>query len=171
MHDTVPRQSRILGINPTSKGLGFIILEGRGSLIDWGVKTVRQDKNAGTVATIEKLIHRYHPTVIVVEDTAHRSSRRRGRIPALLNEVRLLADAYGIRFRAIPRASVHAAFAWSGKTTKYQIAVALVSQFPELSPRLPKPRRPWQSEDVRMSIFDSAALAVTHAATDRSYDV
>lgn len=167
MHDSLAIQARILSIDPTPKGLGFTILEGRDGLMDWGVKTVRQDKNAGTLAHVEKLINRFHPTTIVVEDTGHWSSRRRGRIRALLEEVRLLAAAYGIRFKRIPRALVHASFASLGRTTKYQIAVALTDKFPELSPRLPKPRKPWQSEDDRMAIFDAAALAVTHVEATR----
>ena len=34
-------------------------------------------------------------------------------------------------------------------------------RFPELAPRLPRSRKPWMSEDYRMSIFDAVALALT----------
>ena len=46
-------------------------------------------------------------------------------------------------------------------TTKREIAEAIVREFPELEPRLPPVRKIWMSEDVRMSIFDAAALAIT----------
>jgi hypothetical protein len=32
---------------------------------------------------------------------------------------------------------------------------------PELAPRLSRFRKPWMSEDYRMSIFDAVALALT----------
>ena len=36
-------------------------------------------------------------------------------------------------------------------------------QFPELEKRLPRVRKPWMSEDERMSIFDAVALAIAHS--------
>jgi hypothetical protein len=51
-------------------------------------------------------------------------------------------------------------FSESGASTKYEIAVAIAQRFPELAPRLPRFRKPWMSEDYRMSIFDAVALAI-----------
>jgi len=34
-------------------------------------------------------------------------------------------------------------------------------RFPELAPRLPRFRKPWMSEDYRMSIFDAVAFGLT----------
>ena len=42
-------------------------------------------------------------------------------------------------------------------TSKHDRAVALVECFPELRPRLPRKRKAWMSEDVRMRIFDALA--------------
>jgi hypothetical protein len=39
--------------------------------------------------------------------------------------------------------------------------VAIAKRFPELAPRLPRFRKPWMSEDYRMSIFDAVAMALT----------
>ena len=52
---------------------------------------------------------------------------------------------------------------WAGSdaTTKQEIAIAIAERFPELAPRLPRSRKPWMSEDYRMSIFDAVALALT----------
>ena len=44
---------------------------------------------------------------------------------------------------------------------KQEIAIAIAERFPELAPRLPRFRKPWMSEDYRMSIFDAVALALT----------
>ncbi len=45
---------------------------------------------------------------------------------------------------------------------KYGIAVALSDRFPELADRVPAKRKPWQSEDYRMSIFDAMALGLAY---------
>ena len=47
---------------------------------------------------------------------------------------------------------------------KDQIASAVAEQFPELLSILPPKRRPWQSEDYRMTIFDAAAVGIAYFA-------
>jgi len=48
-----------------------------------------------------------------------------------------------------------------GAPNKQEIAGAIAKRFPELAPRLPRFRKPWMSEDYRMSIFDAVGLAIT----------
>ena len=48
----------------------------------------------------------------------------------------------------------------SQTNTKHGRACILVERFPELNAFLPPFRKPWMSEDARMSIFDSLAFAV-----------
>ena len=38
---------RILAIAPSSRGFGFAVLEGQEKLVDWGVKSIKGDKNTG----------------------------------------------------------------------------------------------------------------------------
>jgi hypothetical protein len=68
---------------------------------------------------------------------------------------------------------VKQAFSESGASTKHEIAVAIAKRFPELAPRLPRFRKPWMSEDYRMSIFDAVAFGVTffHMPTNRKLRV
>src|ERR1017187_9108552 len=79
---------RVLGIAPSSYGCGFAVMEGKSALVDWGVKSVKGgDKNAQSLAHVGKLISRYRPDVIVVEDTRTKSSRRSARIRELIEEI------------------------------------------------------------------------------------
>ncbi len=41
------------------------------------------------------------------------------------------------------------------------MARAIAEQFPELVPRVPPVRKPWMSEDYRMSMFDAVGLGLT----------
>lgn len=59
--------------------------------------------------------------------------------------------------------------AFPGTANKHDIAVAIADRFPELAPRLPRVRKPWMSEDYRMSIFDAVGLALISGAHVQSH--
>jgi hypothetical protein len=48
------------------------------------------------------------------------------------------------------------------KLTKYERAQAVIKRFPILTQKLPPKRKPWESEDHRMSMFAAAALAMAY---------
>jgi hypothetical protein len=130
--------------------------------VDWGTKDVRKDKEQAALQRIEGLVRVYRPRVIVVEDCAHGESRRNPRVGRLTERILVAAQEFGLAGRAVPLAAVYRMFVRSGAGTKYEIASALVRAFPELMVRLPPKRKPWQSEDSRMSIFDAVALGLTY---------
>jgi Holliday junction resolvasome RuvABC endonuclease subunit len=152
---------RVLAIDPSTRGFGFAVLEGPERLIDWGVKETKTDKKRRTLKLIDDLIERYQPNVIVVEDYEGKGSRRCYRIQGLINDITKLAAKKNTKVRSFSRAKVKQAFSESGASTKYEIARAITNRFPELAPRLPRFRKPWMSEDYRMSIFDAVALGLT----------
>jgi hypothetical protein len=85
-------------------------------------------------------------------------------VQRLIEALVKLARERGIAVHAIPRSAVLERFSSPDEpATKYSIAKRLTRDFPELAPDLPPPRKLWQSEDERMSIFDALALAVTYA--------
>src|SRR5258708_22456161 len=151
----------VLAIDPSTRGFGFAVLEGPNRLIDWGVKETKKEKNARTLKLIDDLIDVYLPSVIVVEDYAGKGSRRCRRIERLINDISRLASKRQIKVRSFSRAKVKQAFSESGASNKQEIAIAIANRFPELAPRLPRFRKPWMSEDYRMSIFDAVALGLT----------
>jgi Holliday junction resolvasome RuvABC endonuclease subunit len=152
---------RVLAIDPSTRGFGFVVLEGPNRLIDWGVKETKVNKNAKSLMLIDDLIDRYQPNVIVVEDYSAKGSRRCRRVAELIDEISKLALRRKVKVSSFSRADVKQAFAESGATTKQEIAIGIAKRFPELSPRLPRFRKPWMSEDYRMSIFDAVAFGLT----------
>ena len=155
------KDRRVLAIDPSTRGFGLAVLEGPERLIDWGVKETKTDKKRRTFKLIDELIERYRPNLIVVEDYAVKGSRRCGRVRELIHDISKLAETRKIKVRSVSRLKVKQAFAESGASNKYEIAVAIANRFPELAPRLPRYRKPWMSEDYRMSIFDAVAFGVT----------
>lgn len=152
--------SRILTIDPTSRGFGYAVLEGAGRLIAWGVRAGGQTDVV--LRKLHELIGLYRPEVLVVEDCATPKARRRARVRNLLDTIVHNADAVGLRTHRISVAEVRHLFAANNAATKHAIALAVAEHFPELAPRLPPKRKIYMSEAERMAIFDATAFGLTH---------
>ena len=153
---------RILAIAPSSRGFGFVVLEGQETLVDWGVKSVKGNKNEGSLKKVEKLIAHYQPGVLVLQDTSTKHYRRSVRIRALSKRIIALVATHKIKVALFPRTKVMQLFFADGQGTKHALAEILAQQLPEeLGSCLPLKRRPWTSEDSRMDIFDAVALALS----------
>jgi len=174
MRSREKRETRILAIDPTTQGFGFVVLEGPETLVDWGVAHVRTEKTLRTLERVADLLDHYAPDLLVLEDAEAAGSRRRERARKLLQKTAELASRRRVRVKRVPMKAVKKAFAQESVRTKPEIAAAIARRFPELASRLPPRRKPWMSEDERMAIFDAAALALTPLLGrrhDRSRDV
>ena len=91
-------------------------------------------------------------------------SRRCERVKKLLNAMTEEAQQSGRQISLMTQDTVkHSLTPFIGGTVnKHSISRMLASRYPELSPRLPPLRKPWMSEDNRMSIFDACAFAFAH---------
>lgn len=157
--------ARVLAIDPTSKGIGFAVLEGPDRLVAWGVKYASENRECRKQAAA--LIVRFQPDVLVVERTDVRGCRRWRRALRLIESLAALAGRRRLRARRVSRRAMLRFFAQSGSAGKHQIAVALSLQFPELSPYLPPERKFDEGENARMSIFDALAFAITYYESQR----
>lgn len=166
MNRLASSHQRRLAVTPSTRGFGFAVLEG-GKLVDWGVKAVTGDKNPRSLTKVEELLTFYQPTCLVLEDP--NSSRHAPRIRKLHTQLVRLAGKHPVK--VLTRAQVRRAFFAEGHGTNHELAVQLAARFPEeLGSRLPPKRRPWQSEDSRMSIFAAVALAVA-VTTQKSHEI
>ncbi len=156
----------ILAVAPTSRGFGFVLLSAPATLIDWGVKEIRRDKNRLSAEKIAAMLSVIQPTVVVIENWFHASCRRSERVRLLLGEVAVLAYKNGATAVTYSRRHVRRVFGEQG-TSKDSIAAAIADQVPALRPWLPGRRRIWESEHHSMAIFEAAALAIAHDAALR----
>lgn len=158
MTDTLPH-ARYLGIEVTTAGFAYAVLElPSGHLLDWGLAIARE-RDAWS-RYLERLIRTYAPEVIVHPDVD--GARRSERTLTLLASFQRIALKQGIWTVAITKDELQERFPM--QKTKHALAVELAERFPELRPRLPRKRKPWQSEDARFRIFQ--ALALILAATN-----
>lgn len=152
---------RLLAIDPTHRGFGFVVLEGGKELLDWGTRYAPHPKDYNAIEKVDQLIDRYAPRVLVLEDPKGEDCRRCIRVEALIEKLAQLGRARSLGVFQYSRADIRLAFASEGARTKQEIAIVLAERFPELAPRVPPTRKLWMSEDHRMAIFDAAALAIT----------
>lgn len=160
MNHNRSRCVRVLGIAPSSRGFGFALMEAKNTLVDWGVKSVKGEKNARSLAIIENLLKHYTPNAIALEDTRVKESRRSGRIQVLAEDIVALAKRRNIRVRRFSPKRLRQELLRNEEGTKHAQAEALAARFPEqLGCRVPRKRRAWTSADYRMDMFDAVALA------------
>ncbi|MBI5450142.1 MAG: hypothetical protein HY940_02180 [Gammaproteobacteria bacterium] len=161
----ISNQHLVLSIYPTSRGYAFVLFEGPQSPYDWGVKEIRKkNKNERTLESVQLLIERYRPDVLVIEDHTEKGSRRSSRIRRLYRMLIHLAKTEHIEVMRYSQNTVRTCFEPLGVRTKYEIAQAIARQIPAFAHRLPKLRKIWMSEDPRQSLFDAAALGLVFYA-------
>jgi len=156
------KEKRVLALDVRPRSFGYVVFEGPNQLLDWGVRSFRRGVNVVEVPRgrkLEWLKEDYLPSVIILRAPGPKSKRRK-----FVAMVEAKAERLGISVRLLRSGAVQKALGGQRRLTKYAIARALAERFPELRWALPPKRKPWQSEDYRMSIFDAAALGVAYFA-------
>jgi hypothetical protein len=159
---------RVLALHATSRGFAYCIFNGPGGLSDWGIKHVKRgDKNAHSLAAIEKLIARYDPHAIVIEDVTETGSKRTSRVRSLYRELEQLADRVSVDTYAYPWPVVFSVFKDCSPRTRHDIATEVAAMLPAIARRLPPKRKIWLPPDPRQALFDAASLGLTcYAVSD-----
>jgi Holliday junction resolvasome RuvABC endonuclease subunit len=163
----VPPRGYILGLHPTTTGLGWILFSGPFAPHDWGVRSVNcRDKNRKCLEYARKLITRYQPEIIILEAFERRTSARANRIERLGRAIVSLAASEGIEVAIFTRGEVKAHFASVGAVTRQDIAEAIGRHIPALAHKVPRRRKAWESVSRRMALFSAAALVIVHYHRD-----
>lgn len=154
---------RVLVVQPTSRGFGYVVMEGPDQLVDWGIKEARENKNSRCLHQIRGLVQRYQPMVLIMENVMATGGQRSERVRELIQAISSWAKDR-LEVHPVSRQAVKRIFAPSGAVSKDEIARVVTRYLPELGFRLPPVREAWLGADPRMSIFDSAAMALTYYA-------
>lgn len=169
MKQSQPKHFRILGIAPTSRGFGFAVLEGEKTLVDWGNKSVKGDKNAQSLARLDELVALYEPDVLVLPDAFAKNTRRAPRIKTLVEQMSDLGKTRKIKIALFSPEQVKRRFFSDGEGTKHDVAKIVADRFPaELGDSLPSKRELWMHEDHRMGFFDAVGLTGRQGTGDQS---
>lgn len=148
---------RALGIAPTSRGFGYAVIEDGELLVDYGLTHQRPPDEERLLERARTLIHRHRPDTFVVRDLA--GSRLGQRSRSLLGRLAELGEEEGLQVYRPTLEEVVRHFASDG-LTKHDRARAVAERFPQLRPKLPSRRKPWESEDEWMAVFGAVGSIV-----------
>jgi hypothetical protein len=163
MNNPQPINPRILAITTSNRGIGFAVLEGRDTLVNWGGGVSSGANNRKSLAKVEQLIFHYQPEVLVLENESAKDSRRGPRIRKLSEGIIALAARRKVQVKLFSRSSLKNIFIADGEGTRHDIATIVAERFSqEIGFRLPPKRRPWITEARRMDFFNAVALTVAH---------
>src|SRR3982074_3457434 len=137
MSQTPVRPTRILAIDPTTKGFGYVILALPLHLVAWGMAHIEGEKRSGAIARFEALLDQFRPDAVVLEDTTAPGSRRYPRVRDLLETFAKVARERGIQVQTVSRLAVIAHFSKDEAATKHSIAKTLAVDYPELAEKVP----------------------------------
>jgi hypothetical protein len=125
-------------------------------MVDCGLQRIPPTTRAG-VKALGILLRRSRPLFVAFEHEAALDKRRRGQL--FDNAVTKACDAHGIMVLPIESTQTKS-LSEVPSPTKWDLAEAIVSLFPEIAGKLPARRKPWQSEDDRIGLFMALAAAV-----------
>ena len=153
----------VLAVHPTTRGFGWVLFEGPLAPVDWGMASSPRASNAKLIARFERLLARYEPSVLVLEE--FEGGTRVDRIQRLCRSMIHLAACKGAETPVYRRNAVRTVFGSVGARTRYEIAQTIAQHIDALSHLKPRRRmRLWENPDRRQSLFDAAALALTYFA-------
>jgi hypothetical protein len=163
--NTRHKRGLVLAIHPTSRGFGWALFESALKPVDWGLASIKVRRSARSIARFERLLDRYAPKVVVFEEFEEHPARRANRIQRMCRQMIGLASGRGLYTPIYSRETIRETFESSGARTRRDIALSVAEQIEVFRRRLPRERKyQGESEDVRQSLFDAVALALTYFA-------
>jgi len=150
----------VLALDLRPRKAGFAVFEGT-RLLDWGVRTYsNQGANLGVTVSgrINGLLQLHSPELVVLRKRTNPAVARA--LPIIMESVRMETMRRSIGLRVLSTESVKRFYIGQGCMNEQQIASALAAWYPELRWKLPPKRRPWESENHNMALFDAAAVGV-----------
>jgi len=157
---------RVLGIDPSTRGFGYAVIEDNGRLIARGVAHIPSRRTRDLLDRVERLFSVYAPDVVALEDIF--PTRRGDRAKREIERIAGYAHLREVRRVIVSRHDVRRALGLPDRASKNELADRIASILPDLAPLLPPKRKLWQSERECMNVFDAAGLAIAATTFHRA---
>jgi hypothetical protein len=164
MSDIGRHKGLVLAVHPTARGFGWVLFEAPLVPVDWGIAFARQGRNERLMKRFDRLLSRYEPSVLVMEEFEKSLSRRAGITERLCRSMIHNAKCRGMDTHTFRLSVIRSVFATAGASTRYEIAEIVRQQIAAFSHRMPRKRTLLVREDPKQSLFDAAAAALTYFA-------
>jgi hypothetical protein len=150
---------RVLALEVRPKKYGFVVLEGPDVLLDWGIRSYRNEQIVRS-GRFDSLLQSYAPHCVVIRLRRHHSQKAAEAVRNAITEISDDMGRHSIKTRFISWTTIRRIFERRGCKNKHQIHSLLAEWFDEISWKLPARRRPWQSERPNTLLFDALATGV-----------
>ncbi len=162
-HKTKQEPKRVvLALFPNALGLGYALFESQQELIYQQTMRIRPMSNTKSKQIILKLLDSFKPDVVILENTTCKSSRKRERIIKLIEYITEECKTQNIKIHHYSRKQIREVFSVFNAFTKQEIAKHIITMYPKLKPKLPKPWSLGNAESHNQGLFDAVSLGVTH---------
>jgi hypothetical protein len=159
---------RILAVDIRPRRFGYTLFEMPDKVLDCGVSEFRSPQDG--ILCVTSLAESLEATTIVLRKLDAHSRRNRPRTRRLKHLLWLSARQSSIRVVFVTEKELKARLGdWEVKN-KDEMAALLAREFPVLAWKLPRDRKPWQTEQWNMPIFDAAALGLVFITSQPSPD-
>jgi hypothetical protein len=158
---------RLLALEIRVSKLGFAVLEEPTTLLDWGVRSFgEQPRELPSTASdrVDTLLEFHRPRVVVVRARKYHSRLRQNKFHAIMDATQTAVGRHSAVFTAVAPQKVRDYFSSLECLNKHDVATHLVKNFDELSWKLPRRRKSYQSEPPAMLVFDALATGVAYLA-------
>ena len=148
--------TRVLALDLHPRRFGYVVVESSDKLLDWGVRSYRVEGYSPARFARQKLrplLDLWRPSVVVFQNPSRTTSKVGLR--SLLNRIVREANSHGMQVRVVAKPANRIE-----NLTKHENARRAAEQFSVLRWKIPPKRKPWESEDYRMSMFTAATLAM-----------
>lgn len=153
MNEVTP--STIVGIDPTARGLAFVVFH-NGRVFDWGTRGGRGQE----IRVTKNLVDLYQPDVLVVEDPDAKFCELRPRSKKMIRSIAAAMRRKGVKLILVSRHSVRLSWRARGVKRKEAVAGQIAKLFPAIEYLVPRPRKVYETEVRRIHIFDAISLVL-----------
>ena len=156
------RTQRILSLAFASRRMGFVVAHGVDNLIDWGVKDIPGTDIDIALSKVQKLIDRYHPNVICIQDINDPECRLGKSVVTILSELKPVCKKQDVAFKTVSKSDVRKNLGLSDKACKQEVVAEIANMYPQLQNLLPPPpRKLWEAEDRNTTTFIACSMILT----------
>lgn len=147
------RPETYVALAASSGKVGLVCLEDT-ELLDWEISIAASQSVDGAFEQATYWLRYYRPEVVITEDIPEHS-RKGDNTRAVVEAIRAAADDLEIPWvEVVPVKRFD---------NKFKAAAHIATEYPQLAPWLPEPRRPWEAEDRKIILFEAITLWLEYA--------
>jgi len=158
-----PAKTRILAVDVRSSRLGFAVFEVPIRLLDWGKRSLGSGDSCSK--SIAWLLRRFGVSFVVIRRIRSGGRRDTLRVRQAQRIIRREARRRSVLVVMLSERVFSGFFRRYERHRKFEIAALMGGVFPEIMWILPRPRKCYEPESSRMSVFDAVALGVAFLGT------